>query len=98
MFDSVLRYRLGVAVRAVAAIGGGYAVSALWATALALYLPVPRAEASLTGIMVSFVVYPCAAMWVFAARSAARAWLGLVLLAAVPGAVLLVHFVRGGAV
>lgn len=91
-------YRLGVAVRAVAAIVGGYGVSALWATALAVYLPAARAEASLTGIMVAFVVYPCAVMWVFAAKSAARAWLGLCLLAVPPGAAMLVFYFRGGAV
>lgn len=93
-----LAYRLGVAVRAVAAIVGGYGVSALWATALAVYLPAARAEASLTGIMVAFVVYPCAVMWVFAAKSAARAWLGLCLLAVPPGAAMLVFYFRGGAV
>ena len=93
-----LRYRLGVVVRAVAAIVGGYVVSALWATALAVYLPAARAEASLTGIMVAFVVYPCAVMWVFAAKSAARAWLGLCLLAALPGAAILFFYVGGSTV
>jgi hypothetical protein len=93
-----LRYRLGVVVRAVAAIFGGYMVSALWATALAVYLPAARAEASLTGIMVAFVVYPCAAMWVFAAKSAARAWLGLCLLAALPGAAMLFFYFGGSPV
>lgn len=87
-----LRYRIGVAVRAVAAILGGYGVAALWATALALYLPTARVEASLTGIMVAFVVYPCVVMWVFAARSATLAWLGLLALAALPGALLAIHY------
>lgn len=91
-----LRYRLGVAVRTVAAILGGYAVSALWATALALNLPTAKAEASLTGIMVAFVIHPCAAMWVFAARSAGRACLGLLVLAVVPGTLLAWHFWGGG--
>lgn len=93
-----LRYRLGVAARAVAAIAGGYGVSALWATMLALYLPTARAEASLTGIMVAFVVYPCAAMWVFAAHTAVRAWLGLLVSALVPAALLLFYFFGGSAV
>ena len=56
------------------------------------------ALARLTGIMVAFVVYPCAVMWVFAAKSAARAWLGLCLLAVPPGAAMLVFYFRGGAV
>jgi hypothetical protein len=91
-----LRYRVGVAVRAVAAIGGGYAVAALCSAAVALYLPATRAEAALTGTMVAFVVYPCAVLWVFAARSATRAWLGLLWAAAALGALLLWHYYGGG--
>ena len=77
------RYRLAVASRALAAIGGGYALSALAATAMALYLPLHRAEAVITGTLASFVVYTCAVMWAFAARNAWRAWGGLVLPCAV---------------
>ncbi|HEY1101941.1 MAG TPA: DUF3649 domain-containing protein [Burkholderiaceae bacterium] len=86
-----LRYRLGVASRALAAIGGGYAVSAALAAVLALYLPVSRPEAVLTGTLASFLVYAVAVMWVFAARSAARAWMGLLIPGAALGALLLVH-------
>ncbi len=92
-----LRYRLGVASRAVAAILGGYAVSALAAAVLALYLPTSRAEAALTGTMAAFLVYACAVMWVFAARSALRAWLGLCWLALPLGALLLWQYQVGGA-
>ena len=74
-----VRYRLAVASRAMAAIGGGYALSALAATALALYLPLHRAEAVITGTLASFVLYTCAVLWAFAARSAWRAWGGLAL-------------------
>lgn len=74
-----LRYRLAVASRAVAAIGGGYALSALAATALALYLPLHRAEAVITATLASLVLYLLAVLWAFAARSAWRAWAGLAL-------------------
>lgn len=84
-----LRYRLAVASRALAAIGGGYVVGALAAAVLALWLPLSRVEATLTGTLASFVVYVCAVMWVFAARSAWRAWLGLALPAALLGVLLL---------
>lgn len=73
------RYRLAVASRAMAAIGGGYALSALAATAMALYLPLHRAEAVIAGTLASFVFYTGAVMWSFAARSAWRAWGGLAL-------------------
>lgn len=88
-----LRYRLGVASRAVAAIAGGYGVAALCAAALALSLPaafgMARSEAAMTGTLASFLVFAVAVMWVFAARSAWRAWIGLVIAAAPLGALLL---------
>ena len=94
---TTLAYRLAVASRAVAAIVGGYGLSALVAMALALWLPLARAEAVITGTLASFVVYTCAVMWVFAARDAWRAWAGL----AAPSALLalLLWFVQraGGA-
>jgi hypothetical protein len=90
-----LHYRLGVAVRALAAVGGGYGVAALAAAALALYLPMSPAEAAITGTLVSFVVYACAVMWVFAVRSALRAWVGLAAAATLPGALLLWHHYTG---
>lgn len=72
-----MRHRIDVALRAVAGIGGGYGLSALCAAALALFLPLARAESVITGTLLSFVVYTGAVMWAFAARSALRAWLGL---------------------
>ena len=90
-------YRLGVASRAVAAIGGGYALGALASASLALFLPTSRLEASLTGTLASFVVYALAVMWVFAARTAWRAWLGLLIPCAVLGVVLALHYLGGGA-
>lgn len=94
-----IRYRLGVLSRTVAAIGGGYCVSALVAAALALCLPTTRAEAAMTGTLTAFVVYPIAVMWVFACATALRAWAGLALAALLPGAVVLAlgYLTAGGA-
>ena len=77
-------YRLAVASRALAAIIGGYALTALATTAFAIFLPLSRSEASMTATLLSFVIYTCAVLWVFATRSATRAWLGIV----APGVVL----------
>jgi len=85
------RYRLAVASRALAAIGGGYALSALAATLLAVCLPLARLEASVTATLLSFVVFCCAVLWVFAARSAWHAWAGILLPAAVLGISLWLH-------
>ncbi|WP_307720849.1 iron transporter [Pseudoduganella lutea] len=83
------RYLTGVAVRALAAIFGGYALSAAWAAALALTLPTVRVEAALTATMTALVIYPCAAMWCFGARTALRAIAGLAIAGALPAAILL---------
>jgi len=68
--------------RIAAAVLGGYALAALTSVA-AVALPIDRAQAVLTGMLASFVVYAGAVIWVFAVRSARRAWAGL-LVAAVP--------------
>ena len=62
--------------RIIAAVGGGYAVAAL-ASVAALALPISRPQAVLTGMLASFAIYTCAVIWVFAVRSAWRAWGGL---------------------
>ena len=68
-------YRLGVASRSVAAIVGGYVLAALLTMLLSVSLPMARAEAVMTATLLSFAIYTCAVMWVFATRSALRAWL-----------------------
>lgn len=82
--NPALRYRLAVASRAVAAIGGGYALAAVAAALLAVVLPMQPAEAVITATLLSFIVFCCAVLWVFAARTAWRAWGGIV----APGVVL----------
>lgn len=82
-------YRLAVASRMLAALLGGYILSALASVSLTLWLPMARAEAVVTGMMSSFLVYLVAVLWCFACRSAWQAWFGLILpslvLAAVSG-------------
>ncbi len=73
----LLRYRLAVASRTVAAIGGGYALASAAAACLAVWLPLPRVDAVVAAQMLSFVVYACAVIWVFATYSAWRAWAGV---------------------
>lgn len=76
------RRRAALLSRVVAALFGGYALAALTSVA-ALALPMDTVEAVLAGMQASFLVYAGAVIWVFAARSAVRAWLGLAV-AAVP--------------
>ena len=69
--------RAAVLSRLLAALLGGYALSALLTAVLALHLPLEPSEAVLVGTMLSFLVYALAVMWAFAARHALRAWTGL---------------------
>ena len=68
--------------RIVAALFGGYALAALSSVAV-LALPMSKPQAVLTGMLASFLIYAGAVIWVFAVRSALKAWLGLII-AAVP--------------
>ena len=67
--------------RIVAALFGGYALAALGSVAV-LALPLSKPQAVLTGVLASFAIYTGAVIWVFAVRSALKAWLGLIIVAA----------------
>lgn len=86
-------YRFMVASRAIAGALGGYALASLVTAVLSLALPLltgaSRASALLTATLLSFAVYAVAVIWVFSARSALRAWVGLAIVSAVFGAALL---------
>ena len=78
--------RWSLASRVLAAAAGGYALTALTTLAASLALTwagAGRAEAVLASTMASFLLYTAIVMAVFHARTALRAWLGLIL-AAVP--------------
>lgn len=73
------RYRADVASRTLAAVAGGYGLSALATVWLARALPGGRLEATQWATMVSFFIYTAAALWCFTVRNSLRAWLGLAL-------------------
>ncbi len=66
--------------RIAAGLFGGYAIAAL-VSITALTLPISRSEAIFAGTTISFAAYAVAVIWVFAARSARRAWIGLLVVA-----------------
>ena len=66
--------------RIVAALFGGYALAALSSVAV-LALPMGKPQAVLSGMLASFAIYAAAVIWVFAVRSALRAWVGLIVVA-----------------
>lgn len=71
-----------IAARIAAAVAGGYALATATAVAAAA-LPGPKSESALIGIMLGFAAYTAAMIWAFAARSALRAWTGLLIPSAV---------------
>ncbi len=74
-----------VASRIAAAVLGGYVLTTLAGIAMGGLLPTERAEAVLAATLLGFVIYAAAVVWVFAAGSARRAWLGLLLPTALAG-------------
>jgi len=72
-----LRYRLAVASRVLAATLGGYVLTAASTRLLSLVWPAPPAQAVMWASMLSFAIWAVAVLWVFAARSAWRAWWSL---------------------
>lgn len=78
-----IAYRLAVTSRSLAALLGGYLLASMAGVFLTQWLPLPRVEAVLSGMMLSFLFYLGAMVWSFAARSAWRAWLGILLPSAV---------------
>lgn len=81
-----LAYRLAVTSRVIAAAVGGYAVASLASVCLAWGLPMARAQAVITSMMLAFIVYLLVVLWCFACRSAYRAWAGILACALVLGA------------
>ncbi len=71
------RHATSVSQRVVAAILGGYALAAVSATFFSYILPTARAEAAMSGLLLSFAVYAAAILWAFGARSISRMWIGL---------------------
>lgn len=66
--------------RIVAALFGGYALAALSSVAV-LAFPMNKVQAVIAGQLASFLVYAGAVIWVFAVRSALKAWMGLIIVA-----------------
>jgi hypothetical protein len=78
-----LAYRLAVTSRILAALFGGYLIAALTSVCITQWVPMPRADAVVTGMMSSFLAYLLVVIWCFACRTAWRAWAGILLPAAI---------------
>lgn len=76
-----------MAARCVTALLGGYLLAAASASLLARILPVERVEATIWGMIASFLLYACVALWAFhearLVRVATVIWGGALLATAV---------------
>lgn len=77
-----MKLGIDISLRVLFALIGGYLLANLGSVAFAAVLPLSRVDAALVSIQISFAVYACAVVWVFTARSAWRAILGLLALMA----------------
>lgn len=98
MNDGAWKRRGDVALRIVAAVPLGYAVASLWAMALARLLPGSPSEASIAAALIALALCAVAAMYAFAARSGLRAFVVLLTLGAVAGAIAWGSIAAGGRV
>ncbi|MFV3126966.1 iron transporter [Niveispirillum sp. KHB5.9] len=87
------RQRIDVALRALAAIAGGYGVAAATTAFLARVLPLSRVEVTNAAMLSSFLVFVAVALWAFSARSVARVW--AIILPLAGGMALFVHLGLG---
>lgn len=91
------RPRCALLSRIVAAVFGGYALASVFSIFVSHLLPAELPEAVLGATLFSFAVYTAAIVWVFAAASATRAWLGLLIPGALMGALAFAMQIGGGA-
>ena len=74
---------LGVLSRSMAAIVGGYVLSNLLATLTSYLLLMPTVDSVLLSLQLSFLFYSIVIIWVFSAKTAGKAWLGLLIACAI---------------
>jgi hypothetical protein len=79
---------LNTGLRCLLAIFGAYLLAALASVVFALALPLPRTDAVMAAMMLSFIIYLLAAIWAFAAATLTRAFAGLLLPAGILGLLL----------
>lgn len=89
------RYSWQIALRVIVAIIGGYLLANISAILLSYLLPMPKSDAVMTGILLSFAIYAGAIMWVFAVRSMKKACVGLLVPSLILGAVALLLKLTG---
>ncbi len=84
-FSGKARHNWGIASRVLAASAGGYALTTLLSFLLLTGLPVEEGNAKSTAGLASYLIWTAIIIRVFAAGSALRAWIELIVACAVAG-------------
>ena len=79
------RQWLNTGMRVLLAIFGAYGLAAMVSSVFALALPLPKVDAVMASIMLSFIIHLVAVIWVFASATLVRAFAGLLLPAVILG-------------
>ncbi len=74
---------INIVSRCFAAIFAGYLVAATACGLLALIIPLPTAQSTLTAMMLSFSFYAAAAIWAFSVKTSGQAWRDLLCISAI---------------
>ncbi len=85
-----------VASRVCAALFGGYATASVVSMLLARVMPLPKAEATTSAILLTPILYLAAILWSFSAASPTRAWALLIGLTAIAGSLTYAFILLGG--
>lgn len=72
-------------LRILAAVFGGYALTASVMAALALLLPWPKVDTLFFLSLLPALIYPAALLWVFAVPTAQRAWRDILIITLISG-------------
>ena len=83
--NGIARARLSLMARVLAATVGAYGLSLAAGICISFIAPLPRADAVLLGLLVSFVVMLATILAIFAHGSVPRIWVALIGAAAILG-------------
>ncbi|QFU06815.1 hypothetical protein FIU82_17620 (plasmid) [Pseudoalteromonas sp. THAF3] len=75
-------YRALVVYRFIAAIVGGYLLTALSTAVLGVALPLQPSDAVLLAVSLSILIYACIFIYTFSVRSVAKVWITILLTSA----------------
>ena len=88
-------YRWQITGRVLLAIIGGYVLTNLASILISFLLPLPKSDAVMTALLLSFIIYTCVVIWVFSMKSLRTVFLGITSTSVVMGMATLILYFAG---